>query len=521
MTITEQLDMAFPAVPGFKGQGWSTQETVMVVRWLFANPAAWERAMSTARAYPENPHTVADTLHEQIVPRSELDAIVTAGGDPAKVNWLEIAHELLERRDDPHPAQEHAGIATISGQLEFSAASSARAHATASATARRTASEHAKERMAELRDDHGRWDAGAAGAQVPAALGAGTDGTPPDVIGQYKDWRDSLTPAEDKAMRFYQSPGFALMNGQLRGLDPAALKSSEHASDDDLRRARKASKDLAAAIRKAPPLKQDTTVYRGFDAAQFGDLEPGKVVKDPGFVSTSVTDDAGAVGRAKSAGQMKLTLPAGTRVAAGSVRELILPPGSSVRVTGVTRKGSVTSVTAELVQPGTSLTGEPHPAAVSLAAQATADGPDDPAAAMATARHLHDTAQHLASASGHLDKAREAPPGDPDGHISETARHLDGALTSAHDLAAHLRDRYPAEGADLDALTETIGLARSVSDQAKTATTAHLTQTICNHLGHTIAHVEAMRDDPDRRCGTSMLTMPAPTSTAPSSMSAS
>src|ERR1017187_6328223 len=72
--------MAFPDVPGFKGQGWSTQETAMVVRWLFGDPAAWDQAMSTARAYPGNPHTVADTLHEQIVPRSELDAIVTAGG---------------------------------------------------------------------------------------------------------------------------------------------------------------------------------------------------------------------------------------------------------------------------------------------------------------------------------------------------------------------------------------------------------------------------------------------------------
>ena len=239
MTITEQMDMAFPAAPGFKGQGWSSQETVMVVRWLFASPAAWERAMSTARAYPENPHTVADTLHEQIVPRSELDAIVTAGGDPAKVNWLEIAHELLERRGDPQPA------------------------------------------------------------------------------------------------------------------------------------------------------------------------------------------------------------------------------------------------------------------AVSLAAQAAADGPDDPAVAMATARHLHDTGRHLAAASGHLDKAREAPAGDPDGHIGKCAASLDGAHASAHDLAAHLRARYPAEGADLDALTATIGLARSVSDQAKTATTAHLVQTTLNHLGHTIAHVKAMQDDPD------------------------
>lgn len=113
-TITGQaqgLDLAFPDAPGFKGQGWSTQETMMVVRWLFASPEAWDQAMGTARQYPGNPHTVADTLHEQIVPRSELDAIADAGGDPAKVNWLEIAHELIERRGDPQAEQEHAGIA--------------------------------------------------------------------------------------------------------------------------------------------------------------------------------------------------------------------------------------------------------------------------------------------------------------------------------------------------------------------------------------------------------------------------
>jgi len=112
-TITAQaVGLAFPDVPGFKGQGWSTQETVMVVRWLFANPAAWDQAMDVARKYPENPHTVADTLHETIVPRSELDAIATAGGDPARVNWLEIGHELIERRDDPRPAEAPATIAT-------------------------------------------------------------------------------------------------------------------------------------------------------------------------------------------------------------------------------------------------------------------------------------------------------------------------------------------------------------------------------------------------------------------------
>jgi hypothetical protein len=273
VTITEQLDMAFPDVPGFKGQGWSTQETAMVVRWLFGDPAAWDQAMSTARAYPGNPHTVADTLHEQIVPRPELDAIVTAGGDPARVDWLEIAHELIERRDDPRPA------VMLTWEI--------------------------------LRDD-------------PGALGG-----------------------------------------------------------------------IAAAR----------------DAIARGDA-----------------------------------------------------------VRGVA-------------------------AVWSLAAQAAADTPDDPA--MATACHLHDTGRHLASASGHLDAAREAPAGDPDDHIGRCAASLDGAHASAHHLAAHLRSHYPREGSDLDALCTTIGLAVSVSDQAKTATTGHLVQTICNHLGHTIEHTKAMQDDPD------------------------
>ena len=50
-------------------------------------------------------------------------------------------------------------------------------------------------------------------------------------------------------------------------------------------------------------------------------------------------------------------------------------------------------------------------ARLDLAAQAAADGPDEPAAAMTTARHLHDTARHLTAASAHLDAAREAKMG--------------------------------------------------------------------------------------------------------------
>jgi hypothetical protein len=186
-------------------------------------------------------------------------------------------------------------------------------------------------------------------AAAPKTGGAGS------TLDAFKAWRDGLTPAEDKAMRFYQSPGFALMNGQLRGVDAGALKSSEHASDTDLTRARQASKNLTKAIAKAPPLPHDTTVYRGFDAGQFGALTPGKTITDKGFTSVSVNDDAGAVGRAASKAQAEIILPAGTRAAAGSVRELVLPPGSSFRVVSVAKRGGVTHVKLELVPKGAKL----------------------------------------------------------------------------------------------------------------------------------------------------------------------
>lgn len=167
----------------------------------------------------------------------------------------------------------------------------------------------------------------------------------------YGDWKKNLTPAQDKAMRFYQSPGFALMNGQLRGQAADGLKKSERATDTDLARARKASKDLTAAIRTAPPLKEPVTVYRGFSADQFGNLEAGATITDKGFVSTSLTDDAGAVGKASRKATAEITLPAGTRAAAGSARELVLPPGAKFRVTKVTSRGGNPHVTMEYVPP--------------------------------------------------------------------------------------------------------------------------------------------------------------------------
>lgn len=99
--VKATVALAGKHVPGFSGQGWHSQETMEVVRWLFANPRVLHKAVALARKYPHNPHTVADTLHEQLVPRSVLSGMLRAGSDPVKIDWLEIAHEIIERRADP------------------------------------------------------------------------------------------------------------------------------------------------------------------------------------------------------------------------------------------------------------------------------------------------------------------------------------------------------------------------------------------------------------------------------------
>ncbi len=172
-----------------------------------------------------------------------------------------------------------------------------------------------------------------------------------DHYGQWK--KKDLNDAEYAGLSFYQSPGFALMNGQLRGLKRGDIKADMSFGDADLKRARKASTDLAKGIGKAPPLPHAVQVHRGFDAAQFGDLSPGMTVTDKGFVSTSLTSSGVAsVGRASKPGVMRIELPAGTKAGAGSARELILSPGSSFEVLGVSQQGGETVVDARLIGGG-------------------------------------------------------------------------------------------------------------------------------------------------------------------------
>lgn len=223
----------------------------------------------------------------------------------------------------------------------------------AARTATKAAPKHSK--PADKTTKPGRSKAGTGETAPTPAPKAGTNAPSAPSKGKefidehYADWKGGLSPAQEKAMRFYQSPGFALMNGQLRGLDKKDIKADVSFNDSDLERARKASKDLTSAIRKAPPLKEPMTVYRGFSATQFGDLRPGMEVSDKGFVSTSITPDVGSVGKAAKPATAEIILPKGTKAAAGSARELVLPPGSKFRIHSVTTRRGVLHVRMELV----------------------------------------------------------------------------------------------------------------------------------------------------------------------------
>lgn len=168
----------------------------------------------------------------------------------------------------------------------------------------------------------------------------------------YAAWQDGLSSSEYSGLKFYQSPGFALINGQLRGLKPDEIKADVSFGEADLKRARKAGNDLRKGIRKAPPLPETVVAFRGFSADQFGLLKPGMRIRDEAFVSMALTDDVGAVGKATKPGKARIELPAGMRVGAGSAREIIAAPGSEFEIVAVREEGGVTHVDMRMVGNG-------------------------------------------------------------------------------------------------------------------------------------------------------------------------
>ena len=156
-----------------------------------------------------------------------------------------------------------------------------------------------------------------------------------------------LTVDEFRALESYQMKGYSEINDSLRS------KSEEEALKFDL--GRKISV-LDSLIARVPEVKSETPLYRVFAKKIVGDLEPGQILRDKGFLSTThldLTDSS----HAKALADFKQTLSFGQEMVVGRIvpngnysginvnsvvsnmfykeeEEFILPRGSELRYLG-------------------------------------------------------------------------------------------------------------------------------------------------------------------------------------------
>lgn len=119
------------------------------------------------------------------------------------------------------------------------------------------------------------------------------------------------------------------------------------------------------------------------------------------------------------------------------------------------------------------------------------------ASAMYVAHRVDDLTHSLAHARERLGAARDSKvQGFRNYTVLHVGNHLSKGLDDAHQLVTCLQENYPAEAREFATLLKTMGLARSLSSDAKVATTAHLLQTVFYHMGHAKRHTETMRVKP-------------------------
>jgi hypothetical protein len=77
-------------------------------------------------------------------------------------------------------------------------------------------------------------------------------------------------------------------------------------------------------------------------------------------------------------------------------------------------------------------------------------------------------------------------------HSIHIANHLAVGLNNMHFLVDDLKRHYPAEWAELEALKQCVGLARSLTQGTKVATFSHLVETVLHELTHAKRHADLM-----------------------------
>jgi hypothetical protein len=117
---------------------------------------------------------------------------------------------------------------------------------------------------------------------------------------------------------------------------------------------------------------------------------------------------------------------------------------------------------------------------------------------MLVAHRIDDTVRAVAHAEERISAALRAGTSSQRGyHSTHIANHLAVALDNMHFLVDDLRRHYPAEAAELEAVRQSIGLARPLSKALRAATAAHLIETVLHQLTHAKRHADQMlKPDP-------------------------
>lgn len=121
---------------------------------------------------------------------------------------------------------------------------------------------------------------------------------------------------------------------------------------------------------------------------------------------------------------------------------------------------------------------------------------DKTAAAMFTAHRTGDIINQMSHAAERVVAAQKATtPELRRYHSVHIANHVTLATRAAHQLRDNLKRNYPAEARELDKLNEVARCSAAVSPKARTASFAHLVQTVLYNLGHAKRHADALLDD--------------------------
>jgi hypothetical protein len=122
------------------------------------------------------------------------------------------------------------------------------------------------------------FDRGDSGTRGPASVGKKF----------YGDWHSELSPQQRRELQRYSGGEYKNMNGLLRhGIEASEGRNPElDASNRD------SIKKVQAIIDDAPPLPTNLRVYRRFGGFDLDKLNPGDIVEDRGFMSTTLSKQA-------------------------------------------------------------------------------------------------------------------------------------------------------------------------------------------------------------------------------------